>query len=73
MNGFTITRLSSMFFGKVCCVEINNHIAYKKVYNSSKGNYIIFADVKIYESELPAGEEIIILLDMNGKRINKGV
>lgn len=55
-----ITRLSSMTEGAYCTLIINGKVSYRRVKNSNGQSYITHNKTRIYDKDLPLGEEVII-------------
>ena len=55
-----ITRLSSMSAGGYCTLTINGKITYRRVTKRNGQNFIKHNKVRIYEKDLPLGEEVTI-------------
>ena len=55
-----IERLSSMQEGLYCVLRVNNKISYRKVAEAEGKKYITHNKRRVYEQDLPIGEEVTI-------------
>lgn len=55
-----ITRLSSMSAGAYCTLSINGQISYRRVTKRNGQNFIKHNKQRVYETDLPLGEEVTI-------------
>lgn len=55
-----ITRLCSMTEGSYCAVSINGQISYRRVTKRNGKNFIKHNKKRLYETDLPLGEEVTI-------------